>query len=400
MPAEPSPVTISVIIATYNRAALLPEALDSVLAQTRAPDEIIVVDDGSSDDTALVAARYAPRVRYLHQANQGRGAAFNNALAVSECSHFCFFDDDDLMLADGLENHLSALAADPDADYSYSPNLIYDDAPGKTISDESGWRQSKHCQIAEPDTLFVKTLEWGEHFLTFMQGMLVPGRCLRAVGLFQPDLLRGQDYDMMLKLARRYRGLSTIEPTFVMRNHSGARGPAAERHTEDERLAMWAKYDRLIVLPYRAALPLAEYLPVCGEARNTHELAPDQIFAALLERSRIMFSHGFFAEGIEDIAFIGRDCQLSAAQLDAVRLVVQEAANIEKHHYLDSATLIAREIAKHCYAWDSKKLILTDILRGFYWASLRFLRHREVSHSAALVYAMLLVAPRRLKLVA
>ena len=75
--------SLSVIIPNYNRAALIGETLDNVFAQTRPPDEVIVVDDGSTDDSVAVIERYGARITLIRQANAGPGAARNRGLAAA-----------------------------------------------------------------------------------------------------------------------------------------------------------------------------------------------------------------------------------------------------------------------------------------------------------------------------
>jgi glycosyltransferase involved in cell wall biosynthesis len=102
--------TFSVVIPTYNRASLITATLDSVLAQDRDDFEVVLVDDGSTDDTSeVVRKNYAQdkRVRYIRQANAERGAARNRGLREARNEYVVFFDSDDVMHAD----HLSALAA-------------------------------------------------------------------------------------------------------------------------------------------------------------------------------------------------------------------------------------------------------------------------------------------------
>lgn len=99
----------SVIIPTYNRAAVLREALDSVFAQTFADYEVIVVDDGSTDDTASVLAEYGQRVRLFRQANQGPGAARNTGIANALGDFLAFLDSDDLWFPWTLESYASVL---------------------------------------------------------------------------------------------------------------------------------------------------------------------------------------------------------------------------------------------------------------------------------------------------
>jgi cellulose synthase/poly-beta-1,6-N-acetylglucosamine synthase-like glycosyltransferase len=105
--------TVSVVINTFNDAEFLPDALDSVLAQTDPPDEIIVVDDGSSKDPGpLVAARY-PGVRFLRQENQGLAAARNTGLNAARSEMIVFLDADDKLLPAALESGLDCFAQAP-----------------------------------------------------------------------------------------------------------------------------------------------------------------------------------------------------------------------------------------------------------------------------------------------
>src|SRR5690349_21494110 len=94
--ASSTATSVSVIIPTYNYAHYLPCAIDSVLAQTQPAAEVIVVDDGSTDATREVCARYTdPRVRYVHQSNAGLSAARNTGLREARSPLVAFLDADD-----------------------------------------------------------------------------------------------------------------------------------------------------------------------------------------------------------------------------------------------------------------------------------------------------------------
>jgi glycosyltransferase involved in cell wall biosynthesis len=95
-------VTISVIIPAYNAAAWLPTALRSVLAQTRRPEEIVVVDDGSTDHTAQVCAEFSANVRYVRRENGGLSAARNTGLAATTGEWFLSLDADDALYPHAL----------------------------------------------------------------------------------------------------------------------------------------------------------------------------------------------------------------------------------------------------------------------------------------------------------
>ena len=106
---------ISVIIPVYNGAPYLAEAIASVLEQTCTPMELIVVDDGSTDDTAQVAQRF-PEVHYAYQPNAGQAAAINRGVRLSTGRLLAFLDADDLWVENKLALQLAALEADPELD--------------------------------------------------------------------------------------------------------------------------------------------------------------------------------------------------------------------------------------------------------------------------------------------
>jgi glycosyltransferase involved in cell wall biosynthesis len=107
---------VSVVIPAYNAAGYLGEAIDSVLGQTHEQVELIVVDDGSTDDTAAVAARYEEAVRCERRPHLGHAAARNWGVGVSSGRYVGFLDADDLWEPDKLGAQLAAFAADPSLD--------------------------------------------------------------------------------------------------------------------------------------------------------------------------------------------------------------------------------------------------------------------------------------------
>src|SRR5208337_4579078 len=106
--------SVSVVIPTYNRGELLIETIESILAQTAKPGEVIVVDDGSTDDTQERLARYADRVRYVRQPNQGVAAARNHGVREARGKWIAFIDSDDVWHPRKLECQLRVLADHPD----------------------------------------------------------------------------------------------------------------------------------------------------------------------------------------------------------------------------------------------------------------------------------------------
>lgn len=110
---------VSVVIPAYNAAPHITAALESVLAQPVRPLEIIVVNDGSTDTTAELAAAFGERVTVLHQPNQGISAAINRGIQAARGEWLAFLDADDLWTADRLEKQFAALAVQPSLSFVF-----------------------------------------------------------------------------------------------------------------------------------------------------------------------------------------------------------------------------------------------------------------------------------------
>lgn len=119
---------VSVIVPAYNYAAFLAEAVESALRQSHAALEVIIVDDGSTDNTAVVAQLLAHsdrRVRYIHQHNQGLSAARNTGMRAAQGEYFVFLDADDVLHEHKLTAHLEHFAREPAADISYGSSRYF-----------------------------------------------------------------------------------------------------------------------------------------------------------------------------------------------------------------------------------------------------------------------------------
>lgn len=108
--------TISVIIPVYNGERYLSEAIESILAQTYRPIEVIVVDDGSTDSSAQIVKRFGKSLQYFFQTNSGTGAARNRGINSAAGNFFAFLDQDDLWVEDKLDRQMSVFTATPEAE--------------------------------------------------------------------------------------------------------------------------------------------------------------------------------------------------------------------------------------------------------------------------------------------
>jgi len=110
---------VNVIIAVYNGEKYLGETIESVLAQTYSPIELIIVDDGSQDGTKQVVQKYASKVRYFYQLNQGQPSAMNRGILMAKGSYIAFLDADDLYMPDKTALQVQCLEAKPQLDFVF-----------------------------------------------------------------------------------------------------------------------------------------------------------------------------------------------------------------------------------------------------------------------------------------
>jgi glycosyltransferase involved in cell wall biosynthesis len=180
--------TLSVVIPAYNQALYLGEALSSVLRQTVADIEVIVVDDGSTDDTAITVAGFDdPRVRYLYQANRGLAGARNTGIAHATAPLLAFLDADDRLLPESLALHLSVLQEGGGIGMSVG---------GHTFIDAAGAPLGR--SVLPPPSIAVTDLLMGSRFAP--HSLVVRRSWLDEVGGFDERLKACEDWDCWLRL--------------------------------------------------------------------------------------------------------------------------------------------------------------------------------------------------------
>ncbi len=203
---------VSVIIPTYNRAQLLVEAVNSVLAQTHQDFEIIVVDDGSTDDTAEVIQNIPdPRIKVISQDNAGRSVARNRGLQAAIGTYIGFLDDDDLYLPEKLAREIAFLDSHPEIDMVACGTQFW----WKSGEVKINWQPWKY--VPEPN--FLEVLN-GCPFV--MCGVLIRREFLYKNNLsFDPELIQAEDTGFFIHLALAGCKTAWLEEILgIYRNHA------------------------------------------------------------------------------------------------------------------------------------------------------------------------------------
>jgi hypothetical protein len=208
--------------------------------------------------------------------------------------------------------------------------------------------------------------------------MLIPVKTFGAIGRFNQALYRGQDYDMMLRLAHAFPAVDVKSPTFVMRDHAGARGPAQDRHSAEQRFEVWHRYDRQIILAYRETLDLRDYLPSRKASAEPFDLSEEQRQNALITRYRIMLSHGLFAEGLEDLRLICEGAPLPPAKQELVTSALLNSMNFRHRYLVQKSIPTARQIRSLTRQISTSMPIRRRALKGMYWSLRARIRRREI----------------------
>jgi len=185
---------ISVIVPTYNRARLIGETLDSILRQTLPPSEVIVVDDGSTDDTESAVAAYGTAVRYHRIENSGPSRARNVGVSLATQPWIALCDSDDLWLPSKLERQMRIHTGFPDVDYSFTDF---------TIVESGTWLPGSKFDEADPNYWPTPSRRLGPTIWVYDTPLL--DRVLEFQPIFVSTLVLTRD---------RYRGLDGYDENF------------------------------------------------------------------------------------------------------------------------------------------------------------------------------------------
>lgn len=219
------PPTVSVIIPTYNHRRYVEETLASVFAQSFSDYEVIVINDGSPDDTAQVLQPYAAagRIRYIEQTNAGQSRARNRGLEEARGEYVAFLDDDDLWMPDKLEWQVASLRGDPKLGVVFGGN--------EGFSEGGAWM---------PPQRYVQSRIYRFEDFMLPNPILSPGQALmrtdvvRGVGGFDATIWGADDWDLYLRLIRTatFLGDSRVALRYRWHAANASRNSARMRRNE------------------------------------------------------------------------------------------------------------------------------------------------------------------------
>jgi glycosyltransferase involved in cell wall biosynthesis len=199
---------ISAVLPTYNRAGLLTRALNSVFAQTRPVDEIVVVDDGSTDETRHTVSQIGGQLRYVYQENRGLAAARNAGIKVATGDWIALLDDDDVWLPDKTRKQEEAIRSYPHAALVYSSFWFENELGQRTLR-----------QVPEPSDLW-PSLRWIN--LLAAPTVMLRKDAVLELGAFDSSIRVCEDWDLWVRLRARYPFASVPEPLVVCYQTAGS----------------------------------------------------------------------------------------------------------------------------------------------------------------------------------
>lgn len=219
---------VSVIIPTFNRAHTISEAIDSVLNQTYRKLEIIVVDDGSMDNTAEVVSKYGEKINYIYQGNAGPSVARNNGIKQAKGNLIGFLDSDDKWLEEKLEKQVRLFDENKSLGIVSCGYYNCDERMNiiSSVSDKS--LDTKQIRRIMPIRNIFPT-----------PSVLVKRECFDRLGLFKEGYRFAEDWDMWLRIIRAYDCYYAREPLFMVRHLKDSLSKSNPAH-------MYYVWDRII----------------------------------------------------------------------------------------------------------------------------------------------------------
>jgi glycosyltransferase involved in cell wall biosynthesis len=200
---EPTPL-VSVILPTYNAAAYLGKAIESILAQSYSNFELIIINDGSSDNTAALLTQYGdPRILVIHQPNLGLPKALNAGIQIAKGKYLARQDADDVSLPERLAQQVSFMEKNPSCALlgTWTNIMIAKDIGSGNLSSQPSGRQHQHPTV---NGALQVLLLMNNQFVH--SSVMIRMACLKTIGLYSedPEYFPPEDYDLWLRIAQQY----------------------------------------------------------------------------------------------------------------------------------------------------------------------------------------------------
>jgi glycosyltransferase involved in cell wall biosynthesis len=227
---ETSTATVAVVIPSFNRMPVLPRAIDSVLAQSRPADEVILVDDGSTDETETLQHRY-PEITYIKQENQGVSSARNTGIQEANSHWVAFLDSDDEWLPEKLEAQLQCAEEQPECPLVHSDEIWIRN--GVRVN-----QMDKHAKAG--GEIFERCLPL---CAISPSAAMVQRDLLLDLGGFNEDLPACEDYDLWLRICAQHEVLFVDQP--LLKKYGGHDDQLSRQYWGMDRFRVKALHDLL-----------------------------------------------------------------------------------------------------------------------------------------------------------
>lgn len=226
--------SVSVVIPCYNQGRFLGEAIESALKQSLGPPEVVVVDDGSSDDSPLVAGRYAG-VKLIRQENRGLAAARNAGIGASGGDYLVFLDADDRLLPGALESGVKCLDENPDCAFVYGRY---------TLIAEDGSPMPTPAREREREGPYVDMLR--SNYIGMHATVMYRRAVFDSVGRFDTSRAACEDYDLYLRITRGFpvRGHENVVAEYRQHGENMSLNPGLMLKTSLSVLGAQRRYAR------------------------------------------------------------------------------------------------------------------------------------------------------------
>ncbi len=351
--------TVSVIIPTYNRCNLLIEAVDSVLSQTYDNYELIVVDDGSTDETPSLMPDYNPRIRYIWQDNQGESAARNRGMALARGEYIAFLDSDDLWLPEKLSFQVPILQENGEIGlvFCLAQRIDADGIiiPGVPLS-------YKRCG----NVMSLLDVLSGNPFPPC--SVLLRREFIDVTGGFDTEIRYGEDWDLWLRLVTETKFSCLPNILASIRVHADGqwffpKHDVAQRLLDDHLKIIQGVFDRTPVIGVEAPTLQSEMIAkeYVGAAWTNYVFSDYQLARAQMEKA------------IE----LDRDTWLNCASIEkgiiGKALVMGQMKPNEKkapRQFVKNVLIQLPTVLAHCASHPNKLIGRVEIEIGHYWYSI------------------------------